>query len=167
MERVVNSVQQILQECEEMVNQTTDCEYVDVTSLAKTLRDECESLRTLFNEHPELESDIKTKKQVVERTAIRLEFYMAIRLGLYTERKTLRAYAYTIYADCRQLTLAINDKQGVTSNDIVYWGSATSWALQLYFRSTHVIFELDMDDEARIKDIVENMKIMKERVNYG
>ena len=41
MNRVVNSVQQILTECNSMIELTKDCEFFDVKSLAKTLEEKC------------------------------------------------------------------------------------------------------------------------------
>ncbi len=167
MEKVVNSVQQILGECKRMLEQTADCEFVDVTSLSKTLSEECEVLRQYFDLSPEDESNIRKQKQTVERLAIRLEFYMFVRLGLYKDRKCLRDFAGTLYNDCRSLTLAINRNSAVSDRDILYWGANTNWALSFYGRSLHIIFETDEDDDKHIKDIVENMKIMKERVKYA
>lgn len=167
MEKVVNSVQQILGECKRMLEQTAGCEYIDVMSLSKTLTEECEILRQYFDLSPEDESNIRKQKQKVERLAIRLEFYMFVRLGLYKDRKSLRDFAGTLYTDCRSLTLALNGNSAASSKDILYWGANTNWALSFYGRSLHVIFETDEDDDRHIKDIVENMKIMKERVNYA
>lgn len=167
MERVVNSVNQILNECSTMLEKVENCEYVDVSGLAKSLRDECKSLKEIFDNTPDKESEIKIKKQTVERLAIKLEFYMSVRMNMYNDRRSLRNYAATMYSDCRNLTLAINGKPGISSEELVYWGSMTNWALKFYSRSMHVIFETDEDDEKHIKDIIDNMKIMKERVNYG
>lgn len=167
MERVVNSVQQILGECKKMVEQTTECEYVDVNSLSKSLQDECEVLRQYFDLSPEDEINIKRQKQTVERLAIRLEFYMAVRLGLYKDRKDLRAFAGTLYSDCRALVLALNGRKDVDYKDVLLWGANTDWALSFYSRSLHVIFSADDEDSKKIKSITENMKIMKERIGYA
>jgi hypothetical protein len=163
MSKVVNSVQQIVAECNKMLAQTEECEFIDVKSLAKTLKDESEELEKLYNEHPDEEREISMKKSLVEGTAIRLEFYMDVRLGLYTERRKLRAYAETLYKDCRDVCDELSTKKGMKdSAGLLEWGSLTRWAIEFYARSYHVIFETDEDDEQMIKKIVEAMKLYKE-----
>lgn len=164
MERVVNSVQQILGECKKMIEQTSGCEYVDVNSLSKTLSDECDILRQYYELSPEDESNIRKQKQTVERLAIRLEFYMSVRMGLYKDRKDLRAFAGTLYSDCRKLVLALNSKGDSDHKDVISWGANTNWALSFYSRSLHILFEADEEDTNRIKSITENMKIVKGRI---
>ena len=163
MEKVVNSVQQILQECRSMISKTDNCEFVDVTSLAKSLESECALLENYFELSPEDEASIKKQKQVVERLAIRMEFFMSVRLHLYENRYKLRSFSSRLYKDCKDLTLALNAKKDVPDRELISWGANTHWALAFYARSMHVIFETGDDDEKHIKDIVENMKIIKER----
>ena len=165
MEKVVNSVQQILAECDGMLSQTKDCEYLDIMSLARTLAEECNSLKQFYELTPDDEVSIKGQKQKVERLAIRLEFFMAIRLGLYKDRKDLRDFAGTLYADCRNITMALSRKDTL-KRDLVRWGSYTNWALVFYSRSLHILFDADEEDNKQIKDIVENIKIVKENLQW-
>lgn len=166
MEKVVNSVQQILAECDSMLDQTKDCEYLDVLSLSKTLSSECNTLRQYYELSPDDEASIKSQKQKVERLAIRLEFFMAVRMGLYQDRKGLRDFSGTLYEDCRSITLTLS-KTNAAQRELVVWGSYTNWALAFYSRSLHILFETDSDDDKQIKNIVENMKIVKEKLNNG
>lgn len=166
MEKVVNSVQQILGECKKMIEQTDGCEYVDIKGLAKSLGEECEVLRQYFELSPEDERNIRNQKQKIERLAIRLEFYMSMRLGLYKDRKKLRDFAGTLYTDCRGITMVLYGS-GADKTNVIEWAANTNWALSFYSRSLHIIFETGEEDEKKIKNITENMKIMKGRLNYG
>ncbi len=166
MEKVVDSVQQILSECDEMLAPTTDCEYADVKGLAKTLKDDCEKLRQLFEISPDDVESLRKQKQCVERTAIRLEFYLFARMGLYKERKELRSFAGRLYDDCRTITYRISRDPIATHAEVVDWASYTGWALALYERSLHIVFELSEADEAIIKDITTKMNVLKEDRHY-
>lgn len=165
MGKVYDSVQQILTECDNMLKNTTDCEFVDVNSLAKTLRDECAALKEMFDNDPGNESGIRVKKQAVERLAVRLEYFMSVRLNLYEDRQRLRKLAATLYTDCRALTLALNAKQDVSGDILVEWATNTQWALSFLSRSYNILFESTEDDDDKIKNLVINMKIVKERYN--
>ena len=163
MNKVVNSVQQILSECNSMIKQTDDCEFIDVNSLAKTLREQCDELKKLFDESPEKEHDIMTRKASVENTALRLEFYMDVRMGLYSDRRKLRKFAETFYNDLRDICSEITMRSSDYPNAVVVeWCARTRWAIDFYARSQHIIFETDAEDEKTIKTIVEEMKKFKE-----
>lgn len=158
MERVTDSVQQILKSCESMIEETRNVEFVDIWSLANTLKIQSGELKNLFETDPANEKGIMAKKQAVEATAIRLEFYMYTRLGTYEERYKLRKYAKKIYEDCRLITLQLAKDKSVSGIELDEWGSRTRWALAFWSRSTHIIFETDEEDEKHIKDIVESIK---------
>lgn len=163
MNKVVNSVQQILSECKSMIEQTDDCEFFDVNSLACTLKEQCNELKELFDESPEKERDIITRKALVENTALRLEFYMDVRMGLYSDRRKLRKFAETLYNDLRGICSEIAMRSGDYQDAVVVeWGTRTRWAIDFYARSQHIIFETDAEDEETIKTIVEEMKKFKE-----
>lgn len=165
MGKVYDSVQQILNECGSMLKETENCEFVDVNSLAKTLRSECSELKNLFDNDPGNEDSIRAKKQSVERLAIRLEYFMSVRLRLFQERQKLRKAAINLYTDCRQLVLALNAKNGVPSSELITWAINTQWALGFYARSCNIVFEVTEEDNKNIVGIINNMKVMKER--YG
>lgn len=162
MERVVNSVQQILTECNTMLAQAEHVEYLDVTSLATTLKSECEVLRQYYDLSPEDEYNIKKQKQVVERAALKLEEFMVIRLQLFKERFELRSFASQLYDDCRNLT-RVMCQNNASDSELIQWGAYTNWALNFYARSLHVLFFTDTDDDKQIRTIVDNYKIQKER----
>lgn len=164
MNKVVNSVGQIITECTQMLSKVDGCEFIDVNSLAMTLKEECTSLETLFDKHPEQEREVSIKKAQVENTAIRLEFYLDVRLGLYKERRKLRKFAETLYNDCRNICCELSAKTDTPSNEVVEWGTRTRWAIEFFARSQHIIFETDDEDDAMIKTIVEEMKKFKEVV---
>lgn len=166
MERVTDSVQQILSECKDMLNETKNCEFVDIYSLSRTLEKQCNELRQVFDFSPDDEQLLKAKKQAVEATAIRLEFYMVTRLGVYEERYKLRQYAKKMYEDCRYITLQLAKDQSINGMTVETWGAWTNWALGFWSRSLHILFETSEDDNRKIKEIVENLNIQKERLNY-
>jgi hypothetical protein len=164
MNKVVNSVGQILGECTLMLDKVDGCEFVDVNSLAKTLKEQQINLEVLFSEHPEKEREVSIAKAQVENTAIRLEFYMDVRLGLYTDRRKLRRFAETLYNDCRSICCELSANHDTPPSELVEWGARTRWAIEFFARSQHIIFETDEDDDAMIKSIVEEMKKFKKEV---
>lgn len=153
MDKVINSVQQILSECESMLTQVSDTEYMDIKCLAKTVQEQCEKLKALHTESPEKEREIAAQKVMVESAAIRLEYFMSIRLDMYTDRKKLRKYAEKVYIDCRDRAMkeAASTQSGPAT--IGAWGERTKWALGFYARSKHILFEADEHDENMLKDI--------------
>lgn len=165
MERVVDSVQQIIAECTDMLTHTENCEYLDVKGLATTLKDECDKLSTVYENTPDDTRALLAQKQVVERTAIRLEFFMSCRLGLYKDRQDLRKTAGMLYTDSKDLIMFLYRK-GVDDNTLIRWTTQTNWALKFYGRSLHIIFSTDEDDEEQVKKIVEDMKQTKEKQGW-
>lgn len=153
MEKVVNSVRQIVQECEELISQGISSEFIDVRGLAETLKTECVSLQTLFDNNPEKEFDILRKKREVEALAIRLEFYLNVRLGLFAQRKTLRAFVATLYQDCREAAFKVISEPSSSNDTVTLWASRMMFANNLLSRSKHIIFECSQDDSNRIKEI--------------
>lgn len=162
MEKVVNSVQQILSECDTMITQALDCEYADVKGLGVTLKSECEKLRQLFELSPDDADNLRKQKQCVERTAIRLEFYLFARLGLYKDRKELRDFAGSLFEDCREITMKISKDPNCDNAVVMEWATYTGWALSFYMRSLHVNFDVSNEDEDQIKLITTKMNIILE-----
>lgn len=157
MSKVVNSVKQIVDECDRMLTFAKDSEYADVRSMANVLEQKKSELFEVFDKTPEKVKEVECLKAETESLAIRLEYYLSVRMGEYTERRKLRAYAYKLYTDTREACLVYareqsNDKYGITA-----WGVKTQWALTLYNRANHIIFELDEDDENMIKDIIRSL----------
>lgn len=167
MERVVNSVQQIVRECESMLAKTEDCEYVDIKSLAKTLTDECNDLKEFFERFPDKTLELSAKKQTVENTAIRLEFYMCARLNLYEDRYKLRKSAGVMYDDCKRILCRMSVDKEANRDELLYWGTKTKWALSFYGRSLHILFEISDEDEKIIEEIINKMRKLKEDINYA
>lgn len=153
MSTVVDSVQQIVAECNSMLEHAKQCEFCDITGLATTLQGDVAALSQLYELSPEDVNEIRRQKLKVERLAITLEFYMYVRLKLYGERKQLRDFAGRLYSDCRAVMASMSKKEDVTEAELIEWASYTNWALILYGRSLHVIFSLDEDDERKIKEI--------------
>ena len=160
-EIVTDSVQQILRSCDSMIKETNGVEYVDIWSLARTLQTQANELSEVFDKTPGDEKTLAAKKQVVEATALRLEFFMAIRLGIYEDRYKLRKYAKKIYEDTRNVALMVAKDESATGVLIDEWGARTRWALKFYARSLHVLFEVDKEDEKKIKEILDAMNAMK------
>lgn len=162
MERIINSVKQITDECTAMIASAADTEYVDVKSLGETLNRELQELNTLYDEHPEMDLDIASKKSEVEATAINLEFYLDIRMGLYTERRQLRNFAAKFYNDLKDICAIASRTEGYPDAELVEWYTRAKWALGFYARSQHIIFECDDEDNKKIEFIT---KCMNEFVN--
>lgn len=151
MGKVVNSVKQICAECDSILSITDDCEYVDVLSLAQTLREEKSNLLNIFTLHPENTMEIDRQKSKVESIAIRLEFYISTRLRQLSERYSLREEAVLLYDFCRQVTLDVAEKGD--KENLLTWSKYTKWALQFYARSTHILFELDEEDKLNLNTL--------------
>lgn len=166
MERVTDSVQQILAECKDMLEEAKNCEFVDISSLSLTLEKQCEELRQVFDFSPDNKELLQAKKQVTEATALRLEFYMFTRLSLYEERYKLRQYAKRMHDDCRLITLQLAKDNTSNGRLVEEWAARTNWTLSFWSRSLHVLFEASEEDNAKIKEIVQNLNIEKERLNY-
>ncbi len=165
MEKVVDSVQQIIAECTDMLTHTENCEYLDVKGIAKTLRDECNELNKIYEETPDDARALLTKKQSVERLAIKLEFFLSCRLGLYKDRQDLRKTAGMLYTDSKDLVMFLY-RHGSDDETLIRWTTQTNWALKFYGRSLHIIFSTDEDDEEQIKKIVADMKQTKEKQGW-
>lgn len=159
---VVDSVQQIVNECKEMLAHTEHCEYYDILSLGKTLREEVGILEQLFEFTPGETDKIKAQKQVVERLAIRLEFFLMVRMHLYQERKQLRDFAGKFFNDCKDITSILNKKGKSSERELLKWAGHTGYAMSLYARSLHIVFELSDDDNECIKMITAEMNNAKE-----
>lgn len=157
MEKVVNSVKQIVDECNNMLQLASSTEFIDVRSLAKTLEEQCTELSALFDNEPDNTDSIRRKKSEVEHTATRFEFLLYVRQKDYSDRYNLRQFAKRMYDDTRTRLLTLSSNGG-SKEDVAEWGDKTKWALKFYERSLHIVFETDEDDEKRIKDIVESLK---------
>lgn len=158
MEKIVDSVQQIISKCDEMLNIARDSEFLDVQSISKTLTFECNELKVLFDEHPENTLQLNKQKQKVERLAIRLEFFLSVRMNEFTYRKRLREMAAKLYEDCRDCSLRLSRDKSIPTEVLCEWGTRTVFALNLYARSTHIIFEISEEENNKIRDIVDAMK---------
>lgn len=167
MEKVYDSVQQILECCDALIEATKGCEFLDVRSLNKSLGDACSELRAAFRDDPGNEVLVRTKKQVAERLAIRLETFASIRLHIYNEIVEKRKIASMVYQDCRALTLELNRRSGVDKIDLLYWATSTQWALKFYARSCHCLFVFEKEDEDKLVELVNKMKIMEDKYGNG
>lgn len=157
MEKVVNSVKQIVDECNKMLKLANSTEYVDIRSLAKTLEEQCSELSTMFDNEPNNTDGIRKKKFEVEHTATRFEFLLYVRQRDYAERYNLRQFAKRIYDDARVRLLTLSSNGG-SKEDVAEWSERTKWALKFYERSLHIVFETDDEDESKIKEIIESLK---------
>ena len=166
-EMVTNSVQQILSSCESMMEESKGVEYVDIWSLTYSLKTQTDELKRVFDTEPENEKLLQAKKQIVEATAIRLEFYLAVRLGLYTDRYKMRKYAQKLYQDTRQIAIMISKDESQSGIVVDEWGARTRWALKFYARSQHILFEVDEEDEKKIKEIIDAMNALKGERAYA
>lgn len=167
MEKVYDSVQQILQQCNTLIEETQGCEFLDIKSLAKSLGDACEELSVVFRDNPGDEDTVRAKKQAAERLYLKLEQFVAIRLHVHGDVVEKRNIASRVYTDCRALTLQLNKDPNVDKDDLLYWATVTQWALKFYARSLHCCFMLDSDDERTLYDMIKKMRIMEDKYNNG
>ena len=158
MSKVVNSVKQIIEECDKMIEFTKDTEYLDVKSIEKTLATKKDALWKLFDETPDKTHEIEKLKTEVESLGIRLEYYLSVRMNKYTDRRKLRLYTHKLYNDTREACLLYSRENPNDTYGITAWGVKAQWALSLYARANHLIFELDDEDENMIKDIIGTLK---------
>lgn len=165
MEKVYNSVQQIIDTCKEMIDIGIESECLDVNSLAITLKDECIDLQNTFNETPEDIRTINIKKRNVEDTAIRLEFFLRVRLGLFEDRNKMREFAEKLYEDTRNKTMGLSRRKDITPMLLNEWGVHTGWALKFMSRSRHILFEVTNEDELKIRSISIALKRVEEDRN--
>lgn len=153
MDKKCDSVKQIIDTCNTLINDCKDSECVDVNSLASTLKEECTKLQVMFDEDAGNTTALNIQKNIVEDTAIRLEFFLRVRHNLYEERNKMRDFAAKLYEDTRQATMEVSKKEGTTPAEMVEWGERTKWALKFYARSKHILFETDNEDEVQIRSI--------------
>lgn len=148
-----DSVKQIIEASSQLLNESENSECFDVTSLASTLKDECDILNKMFTDNPELVSELNQQKRKVENLALRLEFFLRVRHNAFEERNKLREFAEKLYTDTRQVTLELSKKENVDKVVLNEWGAKTKWALEFYARSKHILFEVDNEDEIEIRSI--------------
>ena len=141
-----NSVKQIVDACNEMLEHCTDVEHLNIKALSETLEAEKTALWKLFDEHPEDTYQINLKKTEVEELALRVEFYLNANYRLYESRRTLRAHAQKLY-NFSKAKVTYLTKAGKESEDELFrWVERNRWALQFLARAQHIVFEeLDSD----------------------
>lgn len=156
MGQVYNSVQQIVEECNKLIDFTEECEYQDVNLLASSLKEKSKNLKELFDSNPEKEKEINTLKVEVEELAIRLEYYVAQRLNEMVGRYRLREEAGAIYEYCKQRVLTLKN---ASEKEVLDWSIYSRWAMNYFARSLHVLFLVEEED----KDILNAIrKMMRE-----
>ena len=165
MERVYNSVQQIIDTCDEMIKFGLDSECVDVHSLSVTLKERCSELKKMFEENPSDTRNINIQKRIVEDTAIRLEFFLRVRMGLYEERNKMRGFAEKLYEDTKQKTIELSKRKEISPVVLNEWGVRTGWALKYLSRSRHILFDTTNEDEIQIRSISIALKRLEEENN--
>ena len=161
MEKVFDSVKQITEACNELIKEGKTSECLDVQSLTKTLEDECAKLNELFDKDPTATGVLNVAKVEVERIAIRLEFYLRVRMELFVDRNKMREFAEKLYLDCKQITLELSKDDKCSKRSLGEWGTRTKWCLNFYARSKHLNFVIDNEDELNIKTITIEMKKLK------
>lgn len=162
MEKVYDSVQQIVETCAEMISNSLDSEFLDVRSLANTLQDECEDLKKIFDDTPADTRLINIKKRIVEDTAIRLEFFLRVRMRLFEDRNKMREFAEKLYQDTKQKTMELSKQSDISPIVLNEWGVRTGWALNFMSRSRHILFNTTNDDELQIRGISIALKRLEE-----
>ena len=166
--RTVNSVFQIRDECNRLLEKTSDIELVDITVSANTLKEKLNELLTAYDANPEDSNKLSLLKVEVERNAINLEYFLSARFGYWKERYTARALASTLIEDVSKILRDVSKKNKagqVAESDVVCWASYATWATKYYGRSQHILFESTPEDVETLKTI--SAAINKYRKDYN
>lgn len=154
---IYNSVQQISDECDKLIELGKECEYLDIRSMIASLIPAVTELKEYFDVHPEDTRGIEERKNRVEEMAIRAEYFIAHRLKEFVERNSMRDEAKEIYAFCRQRLLTAM-RSDASKDEVLFWSGIAKWAMQYYVRSLHVLFEKTQDDIDKLTTIREQAK---------
>lgn len=165
---VTNSVKQIKTECDQLINVAGTLPYIDVGIMARDLKDMLKELTDFFDSYPEKERELNMKKTMVEIKAIQLEHLIQCRVNEFRERHKLRGFSTLLLEDVRSVfkdkvkkikeTGTVVKKKDDVNVDALLWSDYFNYAVKLYNRSNHILFEIDNEDERMIKLITEEIK---------
>ena len=162
----INSVQQVVKECNEMLQLARELNYVDTNILSGDLEERIKDLVNVYDNNPEDKILVTSKKVDVEKAAISLEYFIQARTDSYRDRYALRKFANTLYEDVRiaanrHLCSLVETGDVVKSSDNVkhlQWTDYLSYARTLKVRSLRLIFNTYDEDEEMIKIITKALK---------
>lgn len=162
----INSVQQVVKECNRMLQLAKELNYVDTNILSENLEKQIKDLTNTYDNNPEDKALVASKKSSVEKLAINLEYYLQARTDSYRERYALRKFANTFYDDVRvsankHLRSLVETGNVIKSCDNVkhlQWTDYLSYARTLRVRSLRLIFNTYEEDEEMIKIITKALK---------
>ena len=151
---IYNSVQQISDECNKLIELGKECEYLDIRSMVSGLIPAVKDLQEYFDANPRDTRGIEERKNRVEEMAIRTEYFISHRLKEFTERNKLRDEAKEVYSFCRHKIITAM-KENASRDEILFWSGNARWAMQYYTRSLHILFVKTEDDEKKLALIKE------------
>lgn len=162
---VMDSVHQINTRCMQLIKESEELPYIDIGIAANVLNSKCKDMLDFFDKAPDAQSQLSDKKRAAESAAIRLETLMYQQASKYKEIVAMRTFASKLYDDVRAVFYRATKLPDISGQDVAMWGSYCRWALQFFVMSKHILFEMDQDDEDKVKEITRNLKAFYE--NYG
>lgn len=166
IDSVTDSVHQINTEGLALIKEAEELPYIDVGIAAKQLDDKLRELLNIFDKTPDAYQLLSQKKHEAEEAGLRLKTFICLQTGKHKEDIELRNFAHKFYDDVKIVfTRCTKGKVNVPDRTIVQWGHFCNWALKLDVASKHLVFTLDEEDEAKIKEISNALTAFYE--NYG
>ena len=151
---VTNSVIQIKNECEKLLSLNDEFASIEGAIAATDLKEKLKILTDLYEENPSATTKIGECKIIVEAHALRLESILAARCKYARDNYELRQFAKKLYADMKSLQIVISGDAGIDKAERLLIVNELKWVLVFYNAARHILFELDAEDEERIKNIV-------------
>ena len=151
---IQDSVHQINTAGLALIKEADGLQYTDVAIAAVLLNRKLRELLDLFDTSPDAYAELAVKKQEAEAAGIRLQTLMCLQANKHKDIIELRNFAHKLYEDVRVVfTRCTKSKLQVSDRVIAEWGYLCNWALKFDVASKHLVFELDSEDEAKIKEI--------------
>lgn len=155
-DKVMNSVQQILDESAKLVETAHDIGLINTKIAASIVEQDMRGLKELFDLDPANTFELEKLKATTEMNAINLEYQIQCVSDKFNERYTLRKTADSLFADVHDTFIKISraHEPEEHSTEVANWAAYCSFALRLSMRAKHVVFYTDKDDEDMIKTIM-------------
>lgn len=162
---VMDSVHQINTRCMTLIREAESLPYVDIGIAANLLNTRCKEMLDLFDRSPDAYEQLTDKKKAAESAAIRLETFMYHQANMYENTVAMRVFANKLYNDVRSVFYRATKMDDLKPSEVALWGSYCKWAMQFSLMSKHILFEMDEDDEEKVKEISDALKVFY--ANYG
>ena len=161
---LTNSVIQIKLECDKLFALCDEYPTLEASIARAELKEKVESMVSAYKVEPGNTSKINELKIIVEANAIRLESILASKCEECKNKHLLRSFAKNLYSDMRFVQYNISRDESLSKSDIANKISELKWILIFYQSSKHILFELDEEDENKIKELVELIRTYSKEV---